>query len=92
MKKMVIWGVTAGAAAATIVALMYKRKDGTRLSDGLMDSARSLGSRLMDYGNELRDRLMHNVKGPNGEPVFIDMYDRQFYEDQMGKRVYLQND
>lgn len=92
MKKMVVWGVSAGAAAAAIVALMYRRKDGSRMADGLMDSARSWGSRLMDYGNQIKDRLLHNVKGPNGEPVYLDMYDRQFYEDEMGRRVYLQND
>ncbi|WP_374166661.1 hypothetical protein [Arcticibacter sp. MXS-1] len=92
MKKTVVWGVTAGAAAAAIVALMYRRKDGTRLADGLMDSARDMGSRLMEYGNQIKDRLLHNVKGPNGEAVYLDMYDRQFYEDEMGRRVYLEND
>ncbi len=91
MKKMIVWGVTAGAAAATIVALMYKRKDGTRLADGLMNSAKDVGNRLKDYGNQIKDRLFH-VKGPNGEAVFLDMYDRQFYEDEMGRRVYMDND
>lgn len=92
MKNMIIWGVTAGAAAAAIVALMYKRKDGSRLADDLMDSAKGMGNRLVEYGSQIKDRLLHHVKGPNGEPVFLDMYDRQFYEDNMGRRVYLEND
>ncbi len=92
MKNMIFWGVTAGAATAAIVALMYQRKDGSRLADGLLDSARGVGNRLMEYGNQIKDRLLNNVKGPNGEPVFLDMYDRQFYEDNLGKRVYVEND
>lgn len=92
MKKLVVLGVGAGAAAAAIVALMYRRKDGTRLADGLIDSARGFGNRLVEYGNQIKDRLLHNVKGPNGEPVYLDMYDRQFYENDMGHRVYLEND
>lgn len=92
MKKMAFWGVTAGAAAAAIVALMYRRKDGSRMADGFMDSARSMGGRLLNFGNQLKDRLLHHVKGPNGEAVYLDMYDRQFYEDDLGRRIYLEND
>ena len=82
MKNTTIWGIVAGAATATAVLMTYKRKDGTRLTDGLIDSAKQLGTKI-------KDRLLHNVKGPNGEPVYLDMYDRQFYEDVEGKRVYL---
>ncbi|WP_207428224.1 hypothetical protein [Pedobacter sp. SYSU D00535] len=91
MKKVTILGLVAGAAAATAI-LAYRRKDGTRVSDGLMSSARNLGGRLSQYGNQLKDRLLGNVHGPHGEAVYLDMYDRQFYEDETGKRVYLDND
>lgn len=89
MKNLAIWGVVAGAAAATAVIVTYKRKDGSRLTDGLIDSAKQFGNKLSNLGSQLRDRLLHHVKGPNGEPVYLDMYDRQFYENQEGKRVYL---
>lgn len=89
MKKIIGISVGAGLAAAAVVALLYKRKDGSRLADGLVDSAKGLGNKLADYGQQIKARLLHHVKGPNGENVFIDMYDRQFYEDTEGKRIYL---
>ncbi|WP_207422197.1 hypothetical protein [Desertivirga brevis] len=82
MKNATIWGIVAGAATATAVLMTYRRSDGSRLADGLISSARQLG-------NKIKDRLQHNVKGPNGEAVYLDMYDRQFFEDAEGKRVYL---
>jgi hypothetical protein len=89
MKNLAILGIVAGAAAVT-AALAYKRKDGSRLSDGLVDSAKNLGDRISTYGRELSDRLLGHVHGPAGEAVYLDMYDRQFYEDSTGKRVYIE--
>ena len=89
MKNLAIWGIVAGAAAATAFVATYKKKDGSRLSEGLMDSAKSFGNKLSHLGQQFINRLLHNVTGPNGEPVYLDMYDRQFYENQEGKRVYL---
>lgn len=85
-----IIGAVAGAAALATV-LLYKRKDGSRLTDSWMNSARNLGGRIKDYTNEVKDRLFH-VHGPHGEPVYVDMYDRQFYEDGKGLRIYMDND
>ena len=90
MRNASILGIVAGAAAATAI-LAYKRKDGTRLSDGLINSAKNMGNRISKFSTKIKDRILHHVKGPNGEPVYLDMYDRQFYEDEMGKRVYLEN-
>ena len=88
MKNTTLWGIVAGAAAVSAV-LYYKRNEVSRASENLLNSARDLGDRLAQYGSELKDRLLHNVKGPNGESVYVDMYDRQFYQDEAGKRVYL---
>lgn len=90
MKNTTVWGLVAGAAAVTAV-LFYKRKEVSRVSEGLMDSARNTGKRLMDYGDQLKNRLLGHIKGPNGEPVYLDMYDRQFYENEMGERVYMES-
>lgn len=87
MKNLIIWSVIAGAASAAIIALIYKRDE----ADELLHSAKGLGNRLVQYGNKLKDRFLHHVKGPNGEDVYIDMYDRQFYENMEGKRVYLED-
>ena len=88
MRNTTLWSIVAGAAAVTAV-LYLKRNEVSKTSGNLIDSAKGLGDRLAQYGSELKDRLLHNVKGPNGEAVYLDMYDRQFFEDEMGKRVYL---
>jgi len=88
MKNSTLWSFVAGAAAVTAV-LYYKRNEVSRASGNILDSAKDFGDRLVQYGSDLKDRILHNVKGPNGEPVYLDMYDRQFFEDEMGKRVYL---
>lgn len=94
MKNMAILGIVAGAAAVTAIITTYKRKDGSRLTarltDGVKNSINRLGNRIMDYSHRLKARLMHHVEGPHGEPVYLDMYDRQFYENETGKRVYLE--
>ena len=87
MKNSTLWGIVAGAAAAGAI-LYYKRNEVSRLSSNALDSARNLGDRLIQYGSEIKDRIL-SAKGPNGEPVYLDMYDRQFYENEMGQRVYL---
>ena len=89
MKNATIWGIAAGVATATAVLMTYKRKNGTTLADGIKDSARQLGDKLVNFGTKIKDRLVHHVKGPHGEQVYLDMYDRQFYEDAEGRRVYM---
>ncbi len=32
---------------------------------------------------------MPDVKGPNGEDVFMDMYKRNYYKNDEGTRVYM---
>ncbi len=90
MKNSTLWSIVAGTATVAAIAITYKRKDGSSLADGIKDSARNLGDRVSNFTSRIKDRLLHHVKGPNGEPVFIDMYDRQFYENNEGKRVYLE--
>ena len=89
MKNTTLWGIVAGAAAAGVI-LYYKKSEVSRMGGNLRDSARHWSDRLVQYGTELKDRILHNVKGPNGEDVYLDMYDRQFYENEMGQRVYLE--
>lgn len=89
MKTSTLLGMIAGAAVATSI-IYYKKNELLRASADLRDQAKTLGNRLVQYGTKIKDRLLHNVKGPNGEAVYLDMYDRQFYEDQEGKRIYLE--
>ncbi|WP_423149548.1 hypothetical protein [Rubrolithibacter danxiaensis] len=85
-----IIGIAAGAAAVTAI-LYYKRNEVSRVAGNVLDSAKDLGNKLATYGNQIKDKLLHNVHGPHGEPVYLDMYDQQFYENEEGKRVYLES-
>ncbi len=84
--------IGAVAGAAVLGALMlYKRKNGQTLGSYLINCSKDVGSHLGDYATQLKSKLMPGVKGPNGESVYADMYDRQFYEDENGERMYLGN-
>ena len=85
-----ILGVAVGVAAVT-TALFYRKQDGTTVADGLLKSARETGNKLAASASKLKDRFLNHVHGPNGEAVYLDMYDRQFYEDATGNRVYMDN-
>ena len=87
-KKLGILGAAAGAAAVLAI-LYYRREDVSRLADSFAGSAKNAGQKLKSYTRKIKDRLLHDVHGPNGEPVYADMYDRQFYENQDGDRIYL---
>ncbi|NEU09897.1 hypothetical protein GZH53_16350 [Flavihumibacter sp. R14] len=82
-----ILAVIAGAIGAAAI-ITRKRADGTSLFDDISDAGRSWGDRLVQYGTQLKDRLMPEMKGPNGESVFSDMYDRHYYMDGSDQRVY----
>lgn len=89
MKKSAIYAIAAGTAAIGAI-LYYKRNETSRLAGSLASSAKDLGNKALRYGTQLKDRLLNHVQGPNGEDVYMDMYDRQFYENTDGKRVYLE--
>ena len=82
-----ILGVIAGAIGAAAL-LTRKRADGTSMFDEIADTSKNWGDKLVQYGTQLKDRLMPEMKGPNGESVFSDMYDRQYYMDNDNKRIY----
>ncbi|MXV17117.1 hypothetical protein [Hufsiella ginkgonis] len=81
--------VLAGVAAVSAVVI-YRKKFGTDFTGRIADTLNEAGNKIRRYGRQLKDRLMHDVHGPNGEHVYADMYDRHFYEDPQGKRIYLE--
>ena len=82
-----IIGIVAGAVAAAAL-ITRKRPDGSSLFDDIADASKGLGDKMLKYGNQLKDRFMPGLKGPNGEDVYLDMYDRHYYMDEMNNRVY----
>lgn len=82
-----ILGIIAGALGAAAL-ITRKRPDGTSMFDDIADAGKSWGDKLLKYGTQLKDKLMPDMKGPNGESVFSDMYDRHYYMDDKDKRIY----
>ena len=82
-----ILGIIAGAVGAAAI-ITRKRADGTSMFDDISETGKNWGDKLVQYGTQLKDKLMPDLKGPNGESVFADMYDRHYYLDQEDKRVY----
>jgi len=85
-----IIGIVAGAAVLGALMLM-KRKDGQSIGSYLLSCTKDFGNSLSSYASKIKDRLMPDLRGPNGEPVYADMYNRNFYENDHGERVYLEN-
>src|SRR5688572_22127328 len=103
MKKMTtILGIAAVAGVAYKI-LTHKKADGSTLLDDLTEAGKGLGDKLNQFAeenkdwkdkvsqfvNKVKDTLMPDMKGPNGEDVFTDMYKRNYYTDGQGSRVYM---
>lgn len=90
--KIVTIAGVAGIVIAAGILFTRKRKDGSTLLDDMITGMRGLADQAASYGTRLKDRLLHHIKGPNGEDVFTDMYNRLYYVNDEEKRVYLDND
>jgi hypothetical protein len=103
MKKMTtILGIAAVAGVAYKV-LTHRKADGTTLLDDITEASKGWGDKLNEFAeankgwkdkfnqfvDNVKDRLMPDMKGPNGEDVFTDMYKRNYYTDGQGGRVYM---
>jgi len=83
-----ILGIIAGAVGAAAL-ITRKRADGTSMFDDIADATRGWGDKLVQYGGQLKDKLMPEMKGPDGESVFSDMYGRNYYMTQENTRTYI---
>lgn len=56
-------------------------------------AAKTVGNKTAEVGAkgaaELKDRSLKNVKGPAGETVYVDKYEKKYYINKQGKRIYL---
>jgi hypothetical protein len=82
-----ILGIIAGAVGAAAL-ITRKRANGTSMFDDIAETGRNWGDKVVQYGTQLKDKLIHGKTGPNGESVFADMYDRHYYVDSDQKRIY----
>lgn len=103
MKKLTtILGLAAVAGVAYKV-LTQKKADGSTLIDDLTQASKGWSDKFNQFAEankgwpdkiaqiigNLKDKLMPDLKGPNGEDVFIDMYKRNYYTNDQGSRVYM---
>jgi hypothetical protein len=104
MKKITtILGVAAVAGVAYKV-LTHKKADGSTLLDSLTEAGKGWADKFNEFADasggwkdkfnefvdDVKDRVMPDMKGPNGEDVFTDMYKRNYYTDGQGSRIYME--
>ena len=103
MKKITtILGIAAVAGVAYKI-LTHKKPDGSTMLDDLVESGKGLTDKFNEFAesgkgwkdkfnefvDNVKDRLMPDMKGPNGEDVFTDMYKRNYYTTTDGSRIYM---
>lgn len=103
MKKMTTLLGIAAVAGVAYKVLTHKKADGTTLLDDLSERSKDWSEKFNEFAEAnkgwkdkfnqfvetVKDKLMPDVKGPNGEDVFVDMYKRNYYKSDEGTRVYM---
>ena len=103
MKKMTTLLGLAAVAGVAYKVLTHKKADGSTMLDDLTERSKGWTEKFNEFAEAnngwkdkfnqfveaLKDKVMPNVKGPNGEEVFADMYKRNYYNDGQGGRVYM---
>ncbi|MEJ7779547.1 MAG: hypothetical protein WKF68_08145 [Daejeonella sp.] len=102
MKKMTTLIGIAAVAGVAYKLLTHKKANGSTLLDDLTEASKGWTEKVSQFADEnkgwsekinqfvdkIRDRLMPDMKGPNGEDVFMDMHKRNYYKNEEGSRVY----
>lgn len=69
------------------------QKDTSRMLRKIDTAARNVARKGTELGAKavagIRDCSLKNVKGPKGETVYVDEYDRRYYINKEGKKAYL---
>lgn len=72
---------------------MQHGTDTGRIGRKVDSAARALGRKGSELGAKavagIKDRSLKYVKGPGGETVYVDKYDRRYYINKEGRKVYL---
>lgn len=91
---LLLCGLSAGQAYS------QTQKDSTTLGQDLKQAGKSTGKAAKkavkkigeagaNVGAEIKDKALKDVKGSNGETVYVDQYDRRYYINKDAKKVYL---
>jgi hypothetical protein len=90
----------AGTILCTSDAVLAQEKDSTDVSQELKKAGKATGKAVKKAGKKIgetgakgaakvKDKSLDNVKGPNGETVYIDENQRRYYINKDAKRVYI---
>lgn len=68
------------------------KKAGKTTGKAVKKAANTVGNKTAEVGAKgaakITDRSLKNKKGPNGETVYVDKYERKYYVNKKGKRIY----
>lgn len=55
--------------------------------------AKAVGKKTAEVSSkgyaEIKDKPLKNIKGPNGETVYVNKYNQKYYVDKRGRWIYL---
>lgn len=95
-----LFKVLALAVFVSIYSGSYSQEKDSTVGQDLKQAGKSAGKAVKKTGKkvgelgakgaaELKDKPLKTVKGPNGETVYIDRYERKYYINKDAKRVYI---
>lgn len=98
MKKLI--KVLTLAVFVSFYSSSYSQERDSTIGQDLKQAGKSTGKAVKKTGKkvgelgakgaaELKDKPLKNVKGPNGETVYIDKYERKYYINKDAKRIYI---
>jgi hypothetical protein len=97
--KIILFTFLAGGITS---AYSQEKKDTTTVGQDLKHAGKSTGKAVKKAGKkvgevgakgaaEIKDKPLKNMKGPNGEKVYVDKYDRKYYISKDAKRIYIKD-
>lgn len=69
------------------------KEAGKSTGKAVKKAAKDVGNKAAEVGAKgaaaVSDKALKDRKGPHGETVYVDKYDRKYYVNKKGKRIYL---
>ena len=95
-----IYGLSVLILAGIANPSFSQDKKETTVAEDVKQAGKSTGKAVKKTGKKLgevgaksaatvKDKSLKTVKGPNGETVYIDKYERKYYINKDAKRIYI---
>ncbi len=101
MKKLVVIALSTLLISGISSSYAQQKKDTTTtMGQDIKQAGKSTGKAANKVGNKVgeigakgaaavKDKRLKNIKGPHGETVYVDKYNRKYYINKNAKRVYI---